>query len=122
MNMLDRFVGPIVPRWDNCEKLHFVHDGAPPHFALYVRAWPDDCFPALRIVRRGPREWSHCDFILCDWAKRQVHRTEPRALDKLQQGIRDTCVAPPCDFLRKIFGSVSRLQKVVPNAQAHCKV
>ena len=39
--MLDSFVWPTVSGWDNIDDLIFMQDGAPPHFALTVRAWLD---------------------------------------------------------------------------------
>ena len=39
LHMLDSFVWPTVSGWDNIDDLIFMQDGAPPHFALNVRAW-----------------------------------------------------------------------------------
>ena len=42
--MLDSFVWPTVSGWDNIDDLIFMQGGAPPHFALNVRAWLDQHF------------------------------------------------------------------------------
>ena len=43
-HMLEDYVWPIVSGWENIDELVFIHDGAPPHFALSVRAWLDQKF------------------------------------------------------------------------------
>jgi len=47
----------ITSQWDNYSELCFMQDGAPPHFALPLRAWLSD-FPEWWIGRWGPTEWS----------------------------------------------------------------
>jgi len=34
--VLVNLVLPIISQWASCEELHFIQDGAPPHFALPV--------------------------------------------------------------------------------------
>jgi len=41
LQMLEDYVWPIVSGWENIDELVFMDDGAPPHFALSVRAWLD---------------------------------------------------------------------------------
>jgi len=45
LQMLEDYVWPILSGWVNIDELVFMHDGAPPHFALSVRAWLDQKFP-----------------------------------------------------------------------------
>jgi hypothetical protein len=40
----ERFL-PDVQEWDNFDEMIFMQDGAPPHWALIVRAWLDENFP-----------------------------------------------------------------------------
>jgi len=56
LHMLEHYVWPIVSGWENIDELVFMHDGAPPQFALSVRAWLDQKFPGLWLGRRGPHE------------------------------------------------------------------
>ena len=71
LQMLEDYVWPIISGWENINELVFMLDGAPPHFALGVRAWLDQKFPGLWLGRRGPHEWparspdlTPCDFFL----------------------------------------------------------
>ena len=77
LHMLDSFVWPTVSGWDNIDDLIFMQDGAPPHFALTVRAWLDQHFSGRWLGRRGPHEWpprspdlTPCDFYLWGYTKR----------------------------------------------------
>jgi len=47
LQMLEDYVWPIVSGWENNDELVFMHNGAPPHFALSVRAWLDQKFPGI---------------------------------------------------------------------------
>jgi hypothetical protein len=49
-----------------------------------------------------------CDyFFLLGWAKEEVHRSEPRTLDELEQQIRDTCAAVSLVLLKEKCESAS---------------
>jgi len=56
-------------------------------------------------TNNGHREFSDltaCDYIfLLGWAKEEVHRSEPRTLDELEQQIRDTCAAVSVVLLKE---------------------
>ena len=54
LQMLEDYVWRIVSGWENIDELFFMHEGAPPHFALSVRAWFDRKFLARWLGRRGP--------------------------------------------------------------------
>ena len=56
--MLDSFVWPAVSGWNTINNFIFMQDGAPPHFALTVRAWLDQHYSGRYMGRRGPHEWS----------------------------------------------------------------
>ena len=43
---------PTVSQWDNYE-LHFMQDGAPPHFALPVHAKSDNYLPGQWTWQQG---------------------------------------------------------------------
>jgi len=63
----------VISGWENIDELVFMHFGAPPHFALGVRAWLNQKFPGRWLGRRGPHEWParSPDLTLCDiflWA------------------------------------------------------
>jgi len=47
LEIVEDYVWPIirVSGWENIDELVFMNDGAPPHFALGVRAWLDQKFP-----------------------------------------------------------------------------
>jgi hypothetical protein len=49
LQVLEGNVWPIVSDWENIDRLVFMHDGPPPHFALSVRAWLDQKFPGHRL-------------------------------------------------------------------------
>jgi len=90
-----------------------MHDGAPPHFALGVRAWLDQKFPERWLERRGPHEWparspdlTPCDFFLWGWAKEDVYRSKPRTMGQLEDRIRNVITNVPHDFLLKTVDSI----------------
>lgn len=45
LEMLKDFVWPEITRWEDNQELIFMHDGAPPRYAIRVRSWLDDKFP-----------------------------------------------------------------------------
>jgi len=122
--MLEDYVWPIVYGWENIDELVFMHDDAPPYFALSVRAWLDQKFLGRWLGRRGPHEWparspdlTPCDFFLWGWAKEKVYRVKPRTLEKLEDRIRNVITNVPHDFLQKTVESIpGRLRKLVDAA------
>jgi len=44
LQILEDYMWPIVSGWENIDELVFMHDGAPPHFAMSVTAWLDQKF------------------------------------------------------------------------------
>ena len=57
LKTLSNNIFPVVTSWDNFQQLHFMQDGAPPHFATAVRSWLNENVPMRWIGRRGPLEW-----------------------------------------------------------------
>ena len=51
LQMLDNYLWPAVSGWGIVHGLIFMEDGAPPHFALSVRAWLDQHFSRRWIGR-----------------------------------------------------------------------
>lgn len=68
--MLDSFILPNVSQWDNYEWLHFMHDGATPHFAPPVQVWLDNHFSGWRpgYLRTNKmacgKSWSYCTWFV----------------------------------------------------------
>ena len=76
----------------------FQQDGAPPHYALAVRAYLDVEFPGRWIGRRGPIEWparspdlTPLDFFLWGHLKSVVYKTPVADVNELKQRIKDEC-------------------------------
>ena len=126
LQMLEDYVWPIVSAGENIDELVFMHDGAPPHFALSVCAWLDQTFLGCWLVRRGPHEWSarrpdltSCDFFLWGWAKEE-YRAKPRTMEQLEDRIRNVITNVPHDFLQTTVDSIpGRLRKLVDAAGAY---
>jgi len=127
LQMLEDYVWPMISGWENIDELVFMHDGAPPHFALGVRAWLDQKFPGRWLGRRGPHEWparspdlTPCDFFLWGWAKEEVYRAKSHTLEQLKGRIRKVITNVPHDLLQKTVDSIpSRLRKLVDAAGAY---
>ena len=56
LHMLEDYIWPIIAGWEYIDELVFMHDGAPPHFALSVRACLGQKFPGRWLGPRGPHE------------------------------------------------------------------
>jgi hypothetical protein len=111
--MLQDDIWPVIRAWENIEDLIFMQDGAPPHFALIVRAWLDDHFRGRWLGRRGPHVWparspdlTPCDFFLWGWAKEEVYRTKPKTLEELEGRIWEVMLSIPQEFLLKSVDAI----------------
>lgn len=89
-------------------RIVFQQDGAPPHFAAYVREYLNDVFPNKWIGRRGPMEWparspdlSPLDFFLWGHVKNKVYKDRPRNLDDLKTRITVEMQRIPEDVLQR---------------------
>lgn len=87
----------------------FQQDGAPPHYALAVRAYLDDEFPDRWIGRRGSIEWpprspdlSPLDFFLWGHLKSKVYETPPADLAELRQRIIEECAKITPEMLANV--------------------
>lgn len=87
----------------------FQQDGAPPHYALAVRAYLDYEFPERWIGRRGSIEWparspdlSPLDFFLWGHLKSIVYKTPPANLAELRQRIVDECAKITPESLQNV--------------------
>jgi len=122
LQMLEDYVWPIISDWENIDELVFMYDGAPPHFALDVRAWLDKKFPGRWLRRRGPArspDLTHCDNFLCGWAKEEVYRAKSHTFEQLEDRIRNVITNAPYDFLQKTVATIpGRLRKLVDAAGA----
>ena len=122
--MLEDYVWPIVSGWENNEELVFMHDGAPPHFALSVCAWLDQKFLERWLGQRGSHVWparspylTPYDFFLWGWAKEEVYQARPHTMEKLEDRIKNVITNVPHDFLQKTVDSIpGRLRKLVDAA------
>lgn len=92
LDMLEQFVYPQLEGLQ--PEIIFQQDGAPPHWALIVRASLDAEFPNRWIGRDGPIPWpprspdvTPCDFFLWGCIKDRVYRTPVRDLDDLKARI-----------------------------------
>jgi len=86
--ILEYYAWPIVSGWENVDELIFMHDGAPPHFALSVRALLDQKIPGRWLGRQETHEWpatspdlTPCDFFLWEWGKEEVYRAKTRTME-----------------------------------------
>ena len=72
----------------------FMHDRAPPHFALAARAILHQRFPNKWIGHQGPKQWparSSFDIYLCGHLKAIVYSTPIHNMEILRQRIEQGC-------------------------------
>ena len=127
LQILEDYMWPTLSGCENTDELVFMHDGAPPHFALGVRAWLYQKFPGRWLGRRGPHEWpakspdlTPCDFSLWGWVKEEVYQAKPRTMEQLEDRIRNVIINAPHEFLQKTVDSMpGRLRKMVDAAGAY---
>lgn len=104
-NAIDPMITDTLENDNNLieNQLTFQQDGAPPHYAVYVRQFLDEHFPGRWIGRRGPVEWpprspdlNPLDFFLWGHLKSRVYATKPETLEVLRQRIVEECqsIAP----------------------------
>lgn len=94
LEMLRNNAMPAVMSLQNWEECVWQQDGAPPHWALSVRAYLREQFGENWIGRDGPIAWpprspdlTPCDFFLWGHLKDLVFRTMPKTLPDLRQQI-----------------------------------
>jgi hypothetical protein len=76
------------------ERIWYLHDGAPCHYALIVREWLNNNFPERWIGRNGPVAWpprspdlNPCDFFLWGYIKSLVYATQINTIEKLRERV-----------------------------------
>ena len=95
---------------------YFQQDGAPPHFALTVRAYLDRTFPGRWIGRSGPLPWpphspdlTPCDFWLWGMVKERTYSRKIRDINDLKDRIRTVVSSIPREMcVRALNGTVAR--------------
>ena len=95
LEMLQQCFIPQLTRQE-LRKAVFQQDGAPPHFAMPVRAFLDTQFPERWLGRAGPMVWaarspdlSPLDFFLWGHLKNKVYETRPTTIQELKDKICD---------------------------------
>ena len=107
-----------------------MQDGAPPHFALSVRAWLGGHFPGRWMGRRGPTEWlarspdlTPCDFFLWGWAKEEVYKNAPNHMGELEANIHQVIPNVPLHFLQSAVEQVpGRLRQCIDRDGGHVEL
>ena len=127
--MLQTFLWPQLANLPDVDQLHFMQDGAPPHFALSVRQWLDRVFELRWIGRRGPIEWparspdmTPLDFYLWGHLKQLVYARHPRTVEDIKDFIRDaiSVVNNQPELMNKVLLEFKhRMQLVVENGGSH---
>lgn len=123
-NYLDRLQTAIIPNLRNrpdFDRIFFMQDGAPPHFARAVRVYLDQCFPNRWIGRRGAIEYpprspdlTPMDFSVWGIIKDDVFSRRPRNIADLRQFITESFANLNRDLCSKICRSVaSRCQECI---------
>ena len=129
LEMLKTFLWPQLAPLPDIDRLHFMQDGAPPHFARTVRQWLDQVFEGRWIGRRGPIEWpprspdmTPMDFYLWGHIKHLVFQRKPRNTGDLRTFIRDAIndINSQPDLLRRVILSFKhRMHLIVENGGSH---
>jgi hypothetical protein len=131
LNMLQNFFVPQLQQVPGLlRRVIFQQDGAPPHFALDVRAYLDQTFTGRWIGRAGSLAWpprspdlNPLDFYLWGHIKTNVYRTKPGSIDELKQRITDSVAAIPAAHLQNAFREFERrIRLIIVNNGAHVEV
>lgn len=101
LKMLEDLRGQMDEDPEVATIVHFMQDGAPPHYALIVRQFLDSCFGDW-IVRCGKIEWparscdqTPCDFFLWGLLKDRVFARHPLTLPDSRKIIEEEVNEPP---------------------------
>ena len=94
---------------------YFHEDGAPPHFALTVRAYLGHTFPGRWIGHSGPLPWPPhspdlmpCDFWLWGMVKEHVYSRKIRDINDIKDSIRIVVSSIPREMcVRALNGTVA---------------
>lgn len=118
----DAIIRQVCEQYQN-DDFYFQQDGAPPHFALTVRALLDLKFPNRWIGRRGTIDWpprlidlTPMDFFFWGTVKDKVFARKPRTVENMIQFILEACqeIDADKDLCSRVCMSVrSRLEECV---------
>jgi transposase len=97
-SMLANHAIPQLKQHHAFKKTFFMHDGAPPHYAVHVRNFLNEQFPD-RVIGRGfcipwpPRspDLNPLDYWFWGWLKSKVFPLQLMSIDHLKERITDTC-------------------------------
>lgn len=94
LTMLNDYFYPSYCNLPNDKLIFFMHDGAPPHYALKVREWLDQNLSGHRIGHRSSVEWparspdlTPADYFMWGHVEDLVYKDEPRNSDSLKKSI-----------------------------------
>ncbi len=118
LEMLNKEIVPTIARRMNLKEIHYMHDGAPAHYAQSVRHFLDKTFPNRWMGRRGPIDWparspdlTPTDFFLWGVIKDRVYARKPQNVQALKDVIVTEIQSLPVESCRKACQSVPhRLQ------------
>ena len=127
LEMLENYAYPIIK---NIPGLIFQQDGAPPHWALNVRASLDNAFPGSWIGRGGPTAWparspdvTPLDFFLWGYVKDRVYKTPVNDMDHLKEKIREAVASVSRTMINQTWKELhSRLVFLSENNGDHVEV
>ena len=114
LSMLKDWFQPQFQQMNGHEEMFFMQDGAPPHFALSVRAWLDGNFAGRWIGRRGAIDWAPrspdltpMDFFFWGYVKDLVY-SQPtvRSLGELTERIEHVFHTIPTEMCASACSSV----------------
>ena len=96
LEMLQEVLIPQLQIKHIFDELLFQKDGAPPHYGLRVRDYPNEVFPQHWFRRRGSIEWPPCspdltpmDFFFWGVVKNKVYEKNPKTVNELKYYIFD---------------------------------
>ena len=109
------------------ENMIFQQDGAPPHFALPVRAYLDVKVPNRWMGRAGPIPWparspdlTPCDYFLWGYLKDQVFDDLPNTIPQLKTKISQAIATITPATLQKVYKNLeNRLAFVIRQDGGH---
>lgn len=103
-------------------EMYFMHDGAPPHFVVDVRAHLDRTFPGRWIGRGGPVLWparspdlNPLDFCIWGYLKSLVYSVPINNIEQLEQR-----VIAGCAEIRNKFGLFSSIRRSMKRRVNSC--
>lgn len=115
--MLENSVLPALQEFPNYDALIFMHDGAPPHWAITVRNFLDANFP-MRWMGRGSQQYpwparspdlTPCDFFLWGYLKSLLYTdVQFPNLQALQDRISQVVQAVPQEMINGAISHFAR--------------